>query len=96
MAQIENDPQETRMFACKIQELAEEPVTTVHGTSTESNDGLTARYSDLIVNFLDNDIKELFKELFECSKKNSMQLHKTLKNQIKMRRFRSDYFGKNI
>ena len=69
MAQIENDPQETRKFADKIQELTEEPVATVHGTSTESNDGLTARYSDLIVDFLDNDIRKLFKELFECSKK---------------------------
>ncbi len=68
MTHIENDPQETRMFACKIQELAEEPVTTVHGTSEESNDGLTARYSDLIVDFLDTDIKKLFKELFKCSK----------------------------
>ena len=62
---IKNNPGEVRSYAAKIGALANEAIPKANGTSEVSNDGLTAYYNDKILDYLDNDLKKKFRELFK-------------------------------
>lgn len=66
-SEIKNNPDETRRIANLIGDLDLTDIPKANGTSEVSNDGLTARYSDAILNCLDDDLKKNFQTLIENS-----------------------------
>lgn len=67
-SEIRNKPDEVREYAKKIGNLVNESVPVANGTSEVSNDGLTAHYSDKILDYLDEDMKKKFHSLFRNTK----------------------------
>lgn len=65
---IENNQEQTKLIANQIGDLATTKITRANGTSEVSNDGLTARFSDEILNHLDNNLKTYFELLLSNSK----------------------------
>ncbi len=65
---FKNNPDATRKHAAAIAALTNKSIAVAHGTSEVSNDGLTAKYSDRIIDFLDDDLKKSFHTLFNNSK----------------------------
>lgn len=61
--------EEIKRISAEILELNNIDITTASGKSKESNDGMTAKYSDSILNFLDNDLNSSYKRLIEASNK---------------------------
>ena len=66
--EIKNNPQRTREIANVIGEFSNKSIPKANGESEVSNDGLTARFSDAILNLLDNDLKDSFQKLMSNSK----------------------------
>lgn len=64
---IENDQEQTKLIANQIGDLATIKITKANGTSEVSNDGLTARFSDEILNHLDDNLKTYFELLLSNS-----------------------------
>ncbi len=64
---IENDQEQTKLIANQIGDLATTKITKANGTSEVSNDGLTARFSDEILNHLDDNLKTYFELLLSNS-----------------------------
>ena len=61
--------EEVKRISAEILELNNIDITTASGKSKESNDGMTAKYSDSILNILDNDLNSSYKRLIETSNK---------------------------
>lgn len=66
--EIKNKPDETRRYAGNIGNLTNVAIPIANGTSEISNDGLTAYYSDNILDYLDDDLKRKFHSLFNNTK----------------------------
>lgn len=65
--EIKNVKSSTIIIAKNIGELANTIVSKANGTSEVSNDGLTAEYSDKILDMLDIDIKTIFEKIMTSS-----------------------------
>lgn len=65
--EIKNSPDNTRTIATKIGDLSNKKITIANSKNKES-DGLTAKYSDLILDTLDNKIKDSFQKIIDNSK----------------------------
>ncbi len=68
MPDIEVDKIKTKEISNEIGELSDTKTAKANGTSEVSNDGLTAKYSDLILAVLDGDLKNDFELLMTNSK----------------------------
>lgn len=66
-SEIKNNPDETRRIANLIGDLDLTDIPKANGTNKDS-DGLTARYSDAILNCLDENLKSSFQMLMSNSK----------------------------
>lgn len=66
--EIKNNPDNTKRIASDIGSNAETTIPKANGTSEVSNDGLTARYSDVFLDMLDINLHNSFDELMSNSK----------------------------
>ncbi len=67
--EISNNYAQTRLYAQKIKPLETMDIPKAAGTSTVSNGGRTAQYSDSIIDDIDNELNIAFKTLFINSRK---------------------------
>lgn len=66
--EINNNPENIKKIAKQIEELSNVSISRANGTSEASNDGLTARYNDAILDMLDGNLKKAFKDVMQNSK----------------------------
>ena len=62
--EINNNYEETRLYANEIGKLEVLKIPEAQGTSTISNGGRTAKYSDSIIEIIDINLNNAFKSLF--------------------------------